>query len=415
MCVHRGVRLLLALLLLPALARADLTSEAAKAFRADEPAERVARLELARTKVGDADERLRNKAAREIEKALKKEPHPDVRNAAYDFLLALRTERALDRLVAGVLDRDERVYVHVHEIVRDHADPALFAAIVRALEQDESWRFRAAMVDLVVSGARERGKPVLLRALQDKHPAVAARAAEGLERLTGEPGGLDVGRWKAYFARVAKEKPKQYKETGETVTVADSHRKVERYDGPIRGLVPRLYGVPISRKRVIFVVDMSSSMKKGSRSGHFTELKEAIYGLPSDCFFNVLCFDQRLFFFTSAKGLVPATTRQKSELKQWIDGLPAGEKTDVNKSVVTGLAMLKESLAEDETGKAELFILTDGRETAQSTSLRMVQTQFERLPKDRCAVHVVALGSAGTPTLKALVQASGGQFVETGR
>jgi len=409
------VRALPGLLLLVSTAAADLRADTARAFRGDDPGEKVARLTLARGGIADADRRLRNKAAREIEKALKGERHPDVRIAAYDFLLALRTERALDRLVAGVLDDDDRVHAHVHAIVRDHADPALFAAIVRALEHDESWRFRAALVDLLVSGSRERGKAVLLRALSDEHPAVAARAAEGLERMTGAACGLDPGKWRAYFARVAKEKPKKYKRTGETVTVADSHRKVERYDGPIRGLEPHLYGVPIRKKRVIFVVDMSGSVNRKSRSNHFTHLKNAIYGLPSDCSFNVLCFDQRLFFFTSAKGLVPATPRQKNKLQRWIDALPAGENTDVNKSVVTGLAMLKESLREDPDAKSELFILTDGRETEQTTSLRMVQAQFQRLPADRCAIHVVALGSHGTPTLKALVDASGGKFVEVDR
>jgi hypothetical protein len=347
----------------------------------DDPAQRIERLRLARAGVAPADRKLRNRAAREIEKGLKTERHPDVKNAAYDMLLALRTERSFDRLVAGVLDRDALVYAHVHGIVRDHADPMLFKAIVRALEEDESWRFRAAMVDLLVSGSRERAKPVLLRSLADKHPAVAARAAEGLERMTGASCGLDAEKWRAYFVRLAEKRPKKYKRTGETITVADSHRKVDGYDGPIRGLRPRLYGLPILRKRVIFVVDMSSSMKKGRRSGHFTELKNAIYGLPSDCFFNVLCFDQRLFFFTKAKSLVPATTYH----------------------------------SKDETSKAELFILTDGRETAKSTSLRMVEAQFQRLPTDRCAIHVVALGTQGTPTLKALVQASGGRFAEADR
>lgn len=409
------MRTLLALLILAAASSADLRSDVARSFKPDDPAQRIERLRLARSGVAPADRKLRNKAAREIEKGLKKERHPDVKNAAYDMLLALRTERSFDRLAAGVLDRDPLVYAHVHGIVRDHADPMLFAAIVRALEEDESWRFRAAMVDLLVSGSRERAKPVLLRSLADKHPAVAARAAEGLERMTGASCGLDAEKWRAYFVRLAASRPKKYKRTGETITVADSHRKVDGYDGPIRGLRPRLYGLPILRKRVIFVVDMSSSMKKGRRSGHFTELKNAIYGLPSDCFFNVLCFDQRLFFFTKAKSLVPATTYHKNGLARWIDDLPAGQRTDVNKSVVTGLAMLKESLSKDETSKAELFILTDGRETAKSTSLRMVEAQFQRLPTDRCAIHVVALGTQGTPTLKALVQASGGRFAEAER
>ena len=49
---------------------------------------------------------------------------------------------------------------------------------------------------------------------------------------------------------------------------------------------------------------------------------------------------------------MPATTRFKNDLARWIDALPAGQKTDVNNSVVTGLAMLRESLQEDVTSRA---------------------------------------------------------------
>jgi len=395
--------------------RADLLREVSRAFKRDDPDERVEMLRAAQATIQSADRKLRNKAARGIEKALKKEPHPDVRIAAADFLLALRTERSLDRLVAMVLDRNERVAGHVDDIVRNHADPMLFKTIVRTLEEDESWRFRAAMVDLLVAGSRERGKAVLLRTLADKHPGVSARAAEGLERMTGQPLGIDAVRWRAYFAQVAREKPSKYTRTGETRSVADSHRKVQQYKGPIRGLAPRLYTVPIRRKKLIFVVDMSGSMGKGRRATHFGKLKEAIQGLPSDCAFNVLCFDQRLFFFAKAKSLVLATTRNKDEVGRWIEALPAGQKTDVNKSVVTGLAMLKEALAASESATAELFILTDGRETAKTTSLRMVQAQYARLPADRCAVHVISLGRGGTPLLRVLSQGSGGEYVQVER
>ena len=403
--------LLLFLLVATSIAGADPARDVARAFKSDDPDERVKRLREGHSAIPDADRKARNKAASAIAKALKKERHPGVRNAAYDYLLALRTERSFDRLAAGVLDNSEACSAHVHMIVRDRADPMLFQAIVRTLEQDESWRFRAAMVDLLVTGSRERGKPVLLRTLKDPHPAVASRAAEGLERMTGRPFGLDEAKWRAYFAKVAEEKPDKYTRTGETRTVADSHRKVKSYKGPVRGLEPLLYTVPITRKRLIFVVDMSGSMGKGKRKTHFTRLKQAIYGLPSDVKFNVLCFDQRLFFYAKAKQLVPATTRHKDAVARWMDALPAGQSTDVNRSVVTGLAMLRQALAADDAVKGELFILTDGRETARSTSIRMVETQFQRLPADRCVVHVIALGRASTPLLKAVALGSGGRFV----
>jgi hypothetical protein len=398
--------------LLATVARADLATEVRRAFKRDDPEQRLVGLRSVHVPP-DADRRARNRAAAAVERALKREASPRVRTAALDLLLALRTERAFDRLLVGVLDRAPEVRAHVHAIVRDHADPMLFQSIVRALREDASWRFRAAMVDLLLSGARERARRPLFDALGDAHPGVAARSAEALYRLTGQAHGLDRAKWRAWFeqeaARAESLPPKERR------THAGGRRKVTLEEGPVRGLAPTLYTIPIVRKRVAFVVDMSSSMHKVARSTHFTELKRAIFGLPSDVFFNVLCFDQRLFFFTGAgraKQMVPATTENKARCERWINDLPAGEKTDLNRSVAAGLAMLREALLRSPQSKAELFILTDGRETAKTTSPRVVQAQYARLPRERCQIHVVALGRPGTPALRAIAAGSGGQFVE---
>jgi hypothetical protein len=295
----------------------------------------------------------------------------------------------------------------VHDLVRDHADPMLHEAIVRCLKEDASWRMRAAMVDLLLAGARASARPALLEALSDEHPGVAARAAEALFRLTGQPLGLDRAKWEAHFAK----EDAPAKGPNERRTTAED-RKVKVFDGPVEGIRPTLYTVPVVEKRVIFVVDMSSSMSKTSRSDHFTELKRVLFSLPSDVHFNILCFDQRLFFFAKAKSLVPATTEQKAEAERWVNDLPAGQRTDVSQSVATGLAMLKEALAADEAARAELFLLTDGQETVTTTAQSAVERQFERLAPGRCKVHVIALGRLGTPALKTLAERSGGQYVE---
>jgi von Willebrand factor type A domain len=400
------VRAIPALLLLAAFARADLVQEVQRAFRADEPAERVIGLAQAGAAAGAADEKERNRAAAEVEKALKGEDVPHVRTAACDLLLALRTGRSLDRLVVAALDPCEEVRAYVRAIVRDHADPLLHDAIVRALKEDASWRMRAAMVDLLLAGARARARGPLLDALADEHPAVVARAAEALYRLTGQALGTDREKWVAWFAKEAPP-PKE----GERRTTAED-RKVTLHEGPVRGICPALYTIPVMEKRVIFVVDMSSSMNKTSRSEHFQELKRALFSLPSDVQFNILCFDQRRFFFTKAKSLVAATTDAKAEAERWVNDLPAGEKTDVNNAVMTGLAMLNEALAADPEAKAELFLLTDGRETVATTAKTAVERQFEKLPEGRCRVHVIALGRGGTPALKTLADRSGGRYVD---
>jgi hypothetical protein len=400
------VRPIICLLLLATLARAELQAVVRRALKSDDP---IAQLRAARGGITGADRKARNAAAAVIEKALKQESSPAVRAAAIDFLLELRTERSLDRVVVGAVDRSPEGRLHVHDLVRDHADPALHDAIVRALIEDASWRFRATMVDLLLAGARVAARRPLLQALEDPHPAVAARAGEVLERMTGKAYGVDRKRWAEHFAAST---PPGRKPGEETKTVADLHRKVKLKSGPVAGLVPTLYTVPIREKRVIFVVDMSSSMRKGIRSTHFAELKRALFGLPSDVYLNVLCFDQRMFFFTKAKSLLPATTENKDNVARWLDELPAGERTDVNRSVVSGLAMLKEAISKDPGVSAELFILTDGRETATTMTAARVQAEYDRLPEERCRVHVIGLGRRGAPALRSLAERSGGRYHE---
>jgi len=245
-------------------------------------------------------------------------------------------------------------------------------------------------------------------ALGDEHPAVVSRAAEALYRLTGQALGVDRDRWVRFFAD---EVPRETPPDGERRTTAENPR-VELHEGPVRGINPTLYTVPVVDKCAIFVVDMSSSMHKSARSDHFVELKRVLFSLPSDVHFNILCFDQRLFFFAAAKSLVPATTEEKAKAERWVNELPAGEKTDVNQSVTAGLAMLNEALASDPEARAELFILTDGYETAKTTSATAVERQFEKLPAGRCRVHVIALGRHGTPALRTLAERSGGRYVD---
>ncbi len=406
------MRAVLLLPLLAAVASADLTSDIRRAFRRDDPEQRVVGLRGVHV-APDADRKERNRAAAAIEKGLKGEASPPVRMAALDLLLLLGTERALDRVVVGVLDRDEAVREHVNTIVRLRAHPRLRDAIVRAMKEDASWRFRASMVDLLLVGRREWSRRPLMDALSDEHPAVVARAAEALYRLTGRPHGTDRAKWTAYFREEERKLARQSPE--ERRTYAGGRRKVELEEGPVRGLYPSLYTIPILRKRVVFVVDMSNSMHRVARSSHFKELQRALFGLPSDVSFNILCFDQRMFFFTGAsraKELVPATTANKARAERWLNDLPAGEKTDVHRSVAAGLAMLKEALLSDPQSRAELFILTDGRETARTTSLKAVEAQYRKLPVNRCQVHVISLGRQGTPALRVIAESSGGHFVD---
>jgi len=389
----------------------SLAADVQRAFRGADPGARVKALRAAAQRVAASDASERNRAAAAVEKGVRDEPAPDVRGAALDLLLALGTERALDRLVAAALDPSAEVRAHLKGLLRDRGDAELHGAVARALREDASWRMRAAMAELALASARPGDVPPLLDALLDPHPAVAAAAAEALERLTGKAHGTDAAAWRRHFEEEAKKAPPTPPD--ETRTVADRPREVKLYEGPIRGLVPTLFTLPVTAKRVLLVVDISSSTREGARQGPLDEVKRALFGLPSDVQVNLLCFDQRQFFFASAKSLAPCDLWGKAEMERWVDNLPAGEKTDVTRSVAAGLAMLREALRDGASGDAELFILTDGRETVTSMPPEALEAQFERLPPGRCRVHVVGLGGHGVPApLLRLAEASGGRAVD---
>jgi len=401
---------MIALLLAAALVAAEPAAEVAQAFRQADAEKRADAVRALRAKLRDLPEKERSAAAGAVERGMREEVAAFVRIAATELLFDLRCARASDRFLLAALDPDPVVRAFVRRTVKERADERTHAAIASSLANDESWRYRATLVDLCRASGRPAAVESLLGALSDGHPAVASAAAEALECLTGGTFGTDEAKWRAHLealrAARAPAKPDE-----ETRTSAGEHRFEERRK-PIEGVVPTLFTIPIRCKLSLFVVDMSASLRKGARSAHLVELKRALFGLPSDVSFNVLCFDQRLFFFASAKSLSPATLATKAELEKWLDTLPAGDRTDVRRSLVTGIAMLKEALDRDPSATAELFVLTDGVETVQTLTDAQVEAQFERLPAGRCRIHVVGLGQKGTPALRALAERTGGTFVE---
>ena len=166
----RALGCVVLLVLSAAPAAAGMAEQIQRALRKEDHQQRLAGLELAKSGLQQADKRERNRAASKLGKALKSEVHPDVKRGLMDFLLALRTERALDRLILAALDPDPEMQRHLRELIRDRADPALFRAVRRALKEDASWRFRVAMVELLLSGARERGRQPLVAALETSIP-----------------------------------------------------------------------------------------------------------------------------------------------------------------------------------------------------------------------------------------------------
>ena len=168
-------------------------------------------------------------------------------------------------------------------------------------------------------------------------------------------------------------------------------------------------GVKSAGKHVVYVIDHSASMAEGTRFAHTKlELKRSIEALPEDGSFLVVFFDNHFEMMPPGR-MVPATARNKSIAKAWIDGVMLGGGTDPSVALDKVLPLDPETV----------FLMTDGgfeygftdavierHNKDRKTSINTIafhERQFEERLKEIAEKnrgdyrYVPPPGSAGTP------------------
>jgi hypothetical protein len=168
-------------------------------------------------------------------------------------------------------------------------------------------------------------------------------------------------------------------------------------------------GVKSKGKHVVYVIDHSGSMVEGSRFAHTKlELKRSIEALPENGSFLVVFFDDTFEMMPPGR-MVPATARNKSIAKNWIDGVMLGGGTDPSGALDEVLPMNPETvfLMTDggfEYGSTEMVI--ERHNADRKTSINTIafhERQFEEKLKEIAARnrgdyrYVPPPGSAGSP------------------
>ena len=120
--------------------------------------------------------------------------------------------------------------------------------------------------------------------------------------------------------------------------------------GKAGGTGSEFMGVKSAARHVIYVIDFSGSMN-GDRFAHTRlELKRSIERLPEDGSFLVVFFDDGFVVMPPGK-LVPATARNKSIAKSWIDSVDTRGGTDPSQAMDFALKLKPETI----------FMMTDGQ------------------------------------------------------
>ena len=404
---------------------------------ADEAGDLLDRLKQS-LKKGDAKERVialrevgrrasalpmtkRRAAAKRVRDAIDKEQDDTVRTAMVHTLARLGTATGWVPVIrAWFASRDPVTKAAARQAVLWGGGDYL-AVVERLWKEDESPTWRADLMLLLGDRRRPDAVPLLLKALSGKSLRVKSAAAEALEAITGQAFGYDLKRWTAWWEKegptILMPEEETHDPNAETVTVTE--KPVHRYEEPAahvtRSLVPDFYGLKLTSKDIIFVLDISGSVGAGGVGRAKRELVNAIEALGSDVWVTALFFDETVHMWKPE--MVRATPANKADLSLFMRGIETGRKTDVFTPLNAGLQILNRRLEQREASgevlreAVTMIVVSDGKETSRQTPPNYVADKLDRLDPAQTVVHAVVLGGKGSRLMADLARRGGGHYI----
>ena len=278
-------------------------------------------------------------------------------------------------------------------------------------------RTRAGMVDnwiihaTAVQALRRDKKPgvmkLCIQLLDIKDPAITAAAIEVLTLKSGKRFGRDVISWKAWWNTRAKmesldkaiaEADRRMRERGETRTVADGERPQ-----PVRTY---FFGVPVRGKKVVFVFDISASMRKKLPVA-LAQLVTSVKGLPQTTRFEIVFFNENVMPWR--RRLSSADPVTKALLIQQLKDLEIKSYTNLFDAMEMGLFLKPD----------EMFVISDGAPNrGRKRFPRDILSELKRInEKVRATIHTVSVvrtvdGDDHVDLLKQIAEQNKGQSVQ---
>jgi HEAT repeat protein len=264
---------------------------------------------------------------------------------------------------------------------------------------DPVWQVRlAAAHGLGVVRTRE-SVPALIAALgKEERLRIRKAIGESLFRLTAEDFGDTRELWERWW-----------RDHGEGFEIA---AKAPERKAPPRGgegrTVATFYGVPVDSDRVVFVLDVSSSMGGSGFGQGTTELERAVKetlkvvkALPPSAKANVVVFETEIRRWK--KGLTALGTGTRRALEAFLAEQKPSGSTNLFDALESALLM-----KDAET----IYLLSDGSPTAgRLTDPDEIVEAVRRLNRDtRAAVHCVSLGG-DSRLLRRIAEATMGTYV----
>jgi len=244
-----------------------------------------------------------------LRKALEEtEDDGEIRRLMIRALARMSHEHAwIPVVLASQRDRDPKVQAQARQEVLSGGRDEL-VAIKKILASETSAAFRAELLLLLRDRRKPDAAPILLERLSEKNRIVRSAAAEALEAISGEAHGYDVKKWKAWHKRWLAARP-----TDAGPSVSSGGIVAEPPPHVTRSLRPDFYGLPLTAKDIVFVIDISGSVGSGGFGRAKKQLTDAVALLGSDVHVAALFFSDKVHMWKKG-AMVPASPTNKEDL-----------------------------------------------------------------------------------------------------
>jgi hypothetical protein len=329
--------------------------------------------------------------------------------AALEEVFAAAPPAWFDTLVADFRDApaddpiQRAVYLRVACAVS--GDPVRAFVRTRAGMVDD-WVVHATAIEALHRDAGSGLVDLCMPLLDVRDAAVTAAALEILARKSGQRFGRDIVAWKTWWKTREQTESLEKAIAGsgnaepqpETRTVA-----VDVRTEPVRSY---FFGVPVRGKKVVFVFDISASMRKKLPIA-LSQLIESVKGLPPGTRFEIVFFNENVMPWRGRLSFADPVT--KALLLQQLSDLEIKSYTNLFDAIETGL-----SLDPD-----ELFVISDGAPNrGRKRFARDILSELQRINETvKAVIHTVSVvrtvdGDDHVELLRQIAEQNGGESVQ---
>ncbi len=364
------------------------------------------------------------KAVEPLLQTLRKTPSLTVRLRVIASLARIPGDPVKQALLDGLRQKDVRVRIAVLDALGKRRDPATLDRIAESLG-DDSWSVRSTAIASLAELGDRRAAALLVPILERETGRLRDDLVRALETLTGQKLGVNPPAWRAWLSDSSSGASDAGKPSPSPSSSSAEHASKTALS---------YHGVSTSSQRIVFIWDISDSMREdmesdviGSdgvanresvRRSRFDvareELIRAINALDEKGTFNVISFNHLVEPWQP--NVVPSTRKSKNDAIEAIQKVQPSGGTNIFDALEMGFGMAGFGLTDRAYAPAfdTVFFLSDG---APSTG-RIVETKeilkaiLEMNGLRKIVIHTIGMGTLqDRDFLQKLAAQNGGKYV----